>query len=228
MEHALLDLGASVNLISFSGYQKLGLGELKPTSITLQLADHFVREPRGIVEDVLVKIEQFYYPVDFIVLDYQLVLHPSTHTPIILGRTFIATANALINCRNGRMQLTFGSMTLELNIFHMTKQPHEDDDCAYVNLIGAVEEFNKNCFSGSLETLLNNSVGSYDLECDIHVSENFSMMDSSQVLEEQQMMAINKGWKPCFEELLENKKKLVHSSEEAPQLELKLLPDGLK
>ena len=74
------------------------------------------------VEDVLVKIEHFYYPVDFIVLDYQLVLHPSAHTPIILGRPFLATANALINCRNGRMQLTFGSMTLELNIFHMAKQ----------------------------------------------------------------------------------------------------------
>ncbi|XP_023887188.1 uncharacterized protein LOC111999289 [Quercus suber] len=192
MEHALLDLGASVNLIPFSVYQKLGLGELKPTSITLQLVDRSVRESKGIVEDVLVKIEQFYYPVDFIVLDYQFVLHPSVHTPIILGRPFLATTNALINCRNGRMQLTFGSMTLELNIFHVAKQPHEDDDCAYVNLIGAV------------------------------VQEEF------EVLEEQQMMAINKGWKPCFEELLENEKKLMHSSQEAPLLEFKLLPGGLK
>ena len=57
MEHALLDLGASVNLIPFNVYQKLGLGELKPTSVTLQLAGHFVREPRGIVKDMLVKIE---------------------------------------------------------------------------------------------------------------------------------------------------------------------------
>ena len=186
MEHALLDLGASVNLVTFSVYQKHGLGELKPTSITLQLADHFVWEPRGIVEDVLVKIEQFYYPVDFIVLDYQPILHSNVYTPIILGRPFLTTANALINCRNRRMQLTFGSMTLELNIFHVAKQPHEDDDCAYVNLIGAVvqEEFNKNCFSDPVETLLNNSIGSYDLECDIHVTENFSLLDSSQVLEE--------------------------------------------
>ena len=79
IEHALLDLGASVNLISFSVYQKLGLGELKPTSVTLQLADHSIREPRGIVEDMLVKIEQYYYPFDFIVLDYQPVLHPSSY-----------------------------------------------------------------------------------------------------------------------------------------------------
>ena len=99
-------------------------------------------------------------------------------------------------------------MTLELNIFHVAKQPHEDDDCAYVNLIGAVEELNKNFFSDPLETFLNNSVGSYDLECDIHVSENFSLLDSSQVLEEQHMMTISKGWKPCFKELLENEKGL--------------------
>ena len=71
-------------------------------------------------------------------------------------------------------------MTLELNIFHVTKQPHKDDDCVYVNLIRAVvqKEFNKNCFSDPLGTLLNNSVGSYDLECDI-VSKNFSLLDSS-------------------------------------------------
>ena len=85
------------------------------------------------------------------------------------------------------MQLTFGSMTLELNIFHVAKQPHEDDDYAYVNLIRAVvqEEFNKNCFYDPFETFLNNSVGSYDLECDIHVSKDFSLLDSSQVLGEQ-------------------------------------------
>ena len=91
------------------------------------------------------------------------------------------------------------------------------EDCVYVNLIRVVvqEEFNKNCFFDPLETLLNNFVGSYDLEFDIHVSEKFSLLDSSQVLEEQQMMAVNEGWKPCFEELPANEKKLVHSSEKA-------------
>ena len=78
-----------------------------------------------------------------------------------------------------------------------------------MNLIEVVvqEEFNKNFFFDPLETLLNNFVGFCDLECDIHVSKKFSLLDSSQVLEEQQIVAINKGWKPCFEELLENEKK---------------------
>ncbi|RVW21701.1 hypothetical protein VitviT2T_028123 [Vitis vinifera] len=69
VEKALLDLGASVNLLPYSVYKQLGLGELKPTSITLSLADRSVKIPRGMIEDVLVQVDKFYYPVDFIVLD---------------------------------------------------------------------------------------------------------------------------------------------------------------
>jgi hypothetical protein len=69
IERALLDLGASVNLLPYSVYVQLQLGELKPTSMTLQLADRSVKVPRGIVEDVLIKVDKFYFFVDFIVLD---------------------------------------------------------------------------------------------------------------------------------------------------------------
>ena len=120
---ALLHLGASVNLIPHSVYKQLGLGELKPTSITLSLADRSVKIPKGIVEDVLVKIDNFYYPVDFVVLDTAPSSNEPNHVPIILGRPFLATANAIINCRNGIMQLTFGDMTLELNIFNLNANP---------------------------------------------------------------------------------------------------------
>ena len=120
---ALLDLGASVNLMPYSVYMQLGLGELKPTTITLSLADRSVKIPKGIVEDVLVKINNFYYPVDFVVLDTEPSSNEPNHVPIILGRPFLATANAIINCRNGIMQLTFGHMTLELNIFHLNDNP---------------------------------------------------------------------------------------------------------
>ena len=116
---ALLDLGASVNLMPYSVYMQLGLGELKPTSITLSLVDISVKIPKGIVEDTLIKINKFYYPVDFVVLDTEPSSNEPNHVPIILGRPFLATANAIINCRNGIMQLTFGDMTLELNIFHL-------------------------------------------------------------------------------------------------------------
>ena len=68
------------------------------------------------------KIDKFYYLVDFVVLDTEPIDSEPNHVPIILGRPFLATANAIINCRNGIMQLTFGNMTLELNIFHLNNK----------------------------------------------------------------------------------------------------------
>ena len=128
IDKSLLDLGASVNLLPYSVYKKLGLGELKPTNITLSLADKSVKIPKGIVEDVLVKVDKFYYPVDFVVLDTEPIANEPNHVPIILGIPFMATANAIINFRNGFMQLTFGNMTLELNIFHLNNKHKLEED----------------------------------------------------------------------------------------------------
>ena len=122
VKKALLDLGASVNLLPYSVYEQLGLGELKSTSITLFLADRSVKIPRGMIKDVLVRVDKFYYPVDLVVLDTDPVVKGTNYVPIILARPFLTTSNAIINCRNGVMQLTFGNMTLELNIFHLYKK----------------------------------------------------------------------------------------------------------
>ena len=100
----------------------MGLGELKPTNITLSLADRSVKIPKEIVEDVLVKVDKFYFPVDFVVLDTEPIASGPNHVPIILGRPFLATSNVIINFRNGVMQLTFGNMTLEINIFHLSNK----------------------------------------------------------------------------------------------------------
>ncbi|RVW86038.1 Retrovirus-related Pol polyprotein from transposon 297 [Vitis vinifera] len=149
VEKALLDLGASVNLLPYSVYKQLGLGELKPTSITLSLADRLVKIPRGVIEDVLVQVDNFYYPVDFVVLDTDPTVKEANSVPIILGRSFLATSNAIINCRNGLMQLTFGNMTLELNIFHMSKKqitPEEEEGPEEVCIIDTLveEHYNQN------------------------------------------------------------------------------------
>jgi hypothetical protein len=69
IDRTLLDLRASVNLLPYLVYVQLRLGELKPTSMRLQLVDRSVKVPRGIVEDVLIKVDKFYFPVDFTVLD---------------------------------------------------------------------------------------------------------------------------------------------------------------
>ncbi|XP_057972668.1 uncharacterized protein LOC131160804 [Malania oleifera] len=118
---ALLDLGASVNLMPYLVYLHLGLGEIKPTSVVLQLADRSVRRPRGIVEDVLLQVDKFYYPVDFL--------------------------------------LSFGNMTLEVNVFNVGKQPRDEDECYQTYLIDTLvqEEVHLHKDFESLDYLLHNS-----------------------------------------------------------------------
>ncbi|XP_077228486.1 uncharacterized protein LOC143861442 [Tasmannia lanceolata] len=119
IDHALLDLRASVNLIPFSVFKQLGLGDLKPTTITLQLADRTIKTPKGMVEDVLVKVGDFLFPVDFVILDTEPVVNNNDQITIILGRPFLDTSNALINCRNGFMKLSFGNTSVDFNVFRL-------------------------------------------------------------------------------------------------------------
>jgi len=118
----LLDLGASVSLLPYFVYKQLGLGESQPTKLTLLLADRSVKVSKGIVEDVILKIDEFYLPADFVVLDTKLVMNPNNHSPVILGRPFLATTDAVIRCWNRVLTLSFGNMIVDLNIFHTSLQ----------------------------------------------------------------------------------------------------------
>ncbi|WKA10554.1 hypothetical protein VitviT2T_028119 [Vitis vinifera] len=214
VEKALLDLGASVNLLPYSVYKQLGLGELKPTSITLSLADRLVKIPRGIIEDVLVQVDNFYYPVDFVVLDTDPMVKEANYVPIILGRPFLATSNAIINCRNGLMQLTFSNMTLELNIFYMSKKQitlEEEEGPEEVCIIDTLveEQCNQN-----MQDKLNESLG--DLEEGL--PEPFDVLATLQ------------GWRRKEEILpLFNKEEAQEAAKgETPKLNLKPLPMELK
>ena len=96
-ERALCDLGASINLMPLSIFKRLGLGEARPTTVTLQLADRSLNHPRGVIEDVLVKVDKFIFPAYFIVLD----MEEDKEIPIILGRPFLATGRAMIDVQRG-------------------------------------------------------------------------------------------------------------------------------
>ncbi|KAL5827957.1 hypothetical protein ACOSQ3_019799 [Xanthoceras sorbifolium] len=219
---ALLDLGASVNLMPYSVYLRLGLGEIKPTSVVLQLADRSVRKPRGVVEDVLLQIDKFYYPLDFIVLDTQSMVDMESKIPLILGRPFLATANALINCRNGLMKLTFGNMTLEVNIFHIGRQPHQEDECYHTYMIDSLmpEELHLKDKFESLEYLL--------LEDDFeNLSFSVDAFNTSSISNDSQHKSM-KFWQPRFEELPLEREKSKPSIMETPKVDLSLLPNGLK
>ena len=85
---ALCDLGASINLMPMFIFKKLGIGEARPTTVTLQLADRSFAHPEGKIEDVLVKVDKFIFPTYFIVLDYKV----DKEFSIILGRPFLVQA----------------------------------------------------------------------------------------------------------------------------------------
>ena len=131
----LLDLGSSVNIMPCHIVTQMGLGPLMPTTVTLQLADRSIKIPRGQIEDVIVQVNNFYYPVDFIVLDIERSFN-SISTPIILGRPFLATCDAQIGCREGNLKISFGDMSLDLNIFNSYKPEKETVD---VNLVDSCE-----------------------------------------------------------------------------------------
>jgi hypothetical protein len=149
IDKALLDLGAGINLLPYSVYQQLGLGELKPTIVILQLADRSIKKPRGIIEDVIIKVDKFFFPVDFIVLDTELVSHPERLIPVILGRPFLATSNACINCRTGVMEISFGNMKVRLNIFNAFQHAPDQNERFFVD---SIEEY----VEDSLPSLLAN------------------------------------------------------------------------
>jgi len=102
-------------------YDKLGLWSSNLSKMVFQLIDHSTRLPRGMVEDVLIKIGEFIFLVDFIILETKVAVSPKNEISLILGPPFVATSNTLINFRDGKMKLTFGNMTIELNVFSLQK-----------------------------------------------------------------------------------------------------------
>ncbi|CAN6483183.1 unnamed protein product [Victoria cruziana] len=131
VEQALLDLGASVNVLPEFFYDVFGLEGLRPTSMMIQMADRSVKAPRGVLEDVLIKIEDLIFPVDFVVLDMEGV-DAEHQMSIIVGRPFLATTNACINCRTGVLEISFADQHLRLNIFHATMGPAGDRCISFV------------------------------------------------------------------------------------------------
>ena len=119
MGKALCDYGASINLMPLSVAQKLSLGELTPTTITLQMEDKTLAYPEGILEDVLIKVGKFVFPVDFVVIN----MKEDKQVPLLLGRPFLATGAALIDVKKGELTLRVGDEAVHLNLNHSLKQP---------------------------------------------------------------------------------------------------------
>ncbi|XP_016476369.1 uncharacterized protein LOC107797961 [Nicotiana tabacum] len=141
---ALCDLKASINLMSSSLFKQLGLGVLRPNTITLQLADRSLVMTEGIIEDVLVRVGKFILPANFIILDYK----ADEEVPIILGRQFLATGGAIIGLREGKLKMRVDDEEVTFNVYKALKLPkHYEDLCmiTVVELKGIEQSSYVNC-----------------------------------------------------------------------------------
>jgi len=119
IDKALCDLGASVSLLPLSLFKRMGIGELKPSKMTLKLADRSTINPVGFVEDIPVKIERIYILGDFMVVD----IEEDPDVPILLRRPFLATAGAIINVKNGRIVFQVSDEMVGFELENVMKGP---------------------------------------------------------------------------------------------------------
>ncbi|XP_068323273.1 uncharacterized protein [Pyrus communis] len=133
-EKVLCDLGSSINLLSLSVAKNIGIGEIKPITVSLQMADKSIAYPEGIIEDLLVKVGKLIFPTDFLVLD----IEEDSETHLILGRPFLITARTLIDVEQGVLALRVGEEEAKFKVFEDVKCPREVEDCFHIELIDKV------------------------------------------------------------------------------------------
>ena len=208
-ERALCDLGASINLMPLSIFKRLGLGEAHPTTVTLQLADRSLKHPRGVIEDVLVKVDKFIFLADFIVLD----MEEDKEIPIILGRPFLATGRAMIDVQRGELKLRVQEDEVKFNVFEAVRHPAESDTCFMAEIVEAIVSSQSGLTDPLEASLIENE------------SENLSEEAKEYV---KWMDSFGHNRRKYFESLGEGAKTPVPSVEQPPNMEQKPLPSHLK
>ncbi|XP_071740393.1 uncharacterized protein [Rutidosis leptorrhynchoides] len=138
MYDALADLGASINFMPHSLYLKLNLGDLKPTRMCVRLADRTYNYPIGIAENLPAKVNHLIFPADFVVLE----MEEDSKVPLILGRPFLNTADAIVCVKEKNLSLGVGDDRIILNIDKAMKHPMSpDDECFQIDIVFTDEEY---------------------------------------------------------------------------------------
>jgi len=127
----LLDLGASISLIPLSMLKRIREVEVRPTRMMLQLTDRFIKQPYGIVEDLLVKVDKFLFLVDFVVMD----IEEDVDVPLILGRPFMKTTKVIIDVDKGKLKICVVDEEVSFNVFEAMKYPNDKKDCFRLDVL---------------------------------------------------------------------------------------------
>ena len=165
--------------------QRLSLGELTPTAITLQMADRSMEQPEGILEDVVVKVRKFVFPVDFVVVQ----IEEDTQVPLLLGRPFLATGAALIDVQKGELTLRVGDEAMHFNINRSLEHPNvESNSCMVVRNTSLLNnELNSDCIiQQSINEIEMNFQYLESFDCEVLPSKLFNKETVSSINENSQ------------------------------------------
>nr|GEY24779.1 reverse transcriptase domain-containing protein [Tanacetum cinerariifolium] len=132
--HALADLGASINLMPLSIWKNLSLPELTTTRMNLELADRSITHPKGVTEDIFVKVGKFHFLTDFVVVDFK----ADPRVSLILGRYFLRTGRALIDVYGEEITLRVNDEAVTFNLNQTTRYSSTYDDLS-VNRIDIID-----------------------------------------------------------------------------------------
>ena len=214
-QKAHCDSGASINLMPLSVAKKLSLGELTPITITLQMADRTMAKPEGVIEDVLVKVGKFIFPVDFIILD----MEEDSQVPLLLGRPFLAIGDALIDMQKGVLTLRVGEEAVDFNLPQSLK--NLDTDREDYKLVDDVYLNNSDCFydCNAQLPINENEMNFQYLECVNADFPHISLYSTEKVLSLEQNSMDNGD---------NNEEKEFHQEASTEGLVLKELPSHLK
>ncbi|GJY15237.1 reverse transcriptase domain-containing protein [Tanacetum coccineum] len=208
---ALVDLGASINLMPFFVWKKLNLPNLTPTCMTLELADRSISRPISIAKDVNVKVGVFQFLADFVVVDFE----PDPRVPLILGRCFLKTSCALIDVYEGELILQVDNEAITYNLDQTSRYLVNYNDMT-ANRIDVVELACEEYFSGSSRIFRRDRQGILILEALLN-SDPLPPPNQGNYLPE-----IRKELKLC------DAKTAKSSIDEPLEVELKDLPPHLK
>ncbi|CAN6576784.1 unnamed protein product [Malus baccata var. baccata] len=151
--------GASINVMPYSIYASMNLGELKNDSVIIQLADRSNAYPKRVLKDILVQVNQLIFPADFYILDMEDSAH-STYLPIILGRPFMKTARTKIDVFKGTLTMEFDGEVIDFNISDSMRYPHDDHSCFSIDVIDSLaQEFIDDLSEDALEKTITQGIG---------------------------------------------------------------------
>nr|GEV52793.1 reverse transcriptase domain-containing protein [Tanacetum cinerariifolium]GEV62141.1 reverse transcriptase domain-containing protein [Tanacetum cinerariifolium] len=154
--NALADLGASTNLLPYLLYAKLSLETLKPTKMSVRLADRSFQYPVGIAENMLIEVGKFTFPTDFVILK----MKEDNKVPLILGRPFLHTADAVIRVKKKQLNLGVGTERMIFNIDSAMKHSYSNDDtCFSVDVIDEILEEDFDAFLDQVSKILHSIKG---------------------------------------------------------------------